>query len=167
MALPGQAARTGALANKPSRGRPAEAGPAGAQAAGQRLPSATAPVSRTLPFTEALLPQCELGRDHSVRSTSLSWPAGFLNYSLEGRVQKITVHWLTHANTVHRTRTNSLESTAGLETLWPSPAESLQQRGRTARAQRNSTAQGCPRRRLSSSASQATRRQQGSRVQRT
>lgn len=129
--------------------------------------SATAPVSRTLPFTEALLPQCELGRDHSVRSTSLSWPAGFLNYGLEGRVQKITVHWLTHANTVHRTRTNSLESTAGLETLWPSPAESLQQRGRTARAQRNSTAQGCPRRRLSSSASQATRRQQGSRVQRT
>lgn len=47
------------------------------------------------------------------------------------------------------------------------PRESLQQRGGTARAAEDSTAQGCPRRRLSHSVSQATRRQQGSREQRT
>lgn len=81
-------------------------------------------------------------------------------------MQKITVHWLTHANTVHRTRTNSLESTAGLETLWPSPARACSSegglQGQQRTAQHKDALAGD-----SHSVSQATRRQQGSRAQRT
>lgn len=88
MAPPGQASRTGQGHWPTSRAEAAchVLGPAGVQAAGQRLQSVTAPVSRagtaasgTLPFTDVLLPRSELGRDYTVRSTSLSLPAGFLN----------------------------------------------------------------------------------------
>ncbi|EPQ17696.1 hypothetical protein D623_10009004 [Myotis brandtii] len=49
-----------ALANKPSRGRLHVLGPAGVQAAGQRLQSVTAP--GTLPFTDVLLPRMRTGK---------------------------------------------------------------------------------------------------------
>lgn len=71
MALPGQAARTGALASEPSRGRPAtwlglqeRRQQDRVQSATLRFPGRERPaVSWTLPFTEVLLPRSEVGRD--------------------------------------------------------------------------------------------------------
>lgn len=112
VALPGQATRTRALARSPACH---VAGPAGVQAAGQGY-------SQSLSSSQGWNGRQFLGHYPSPRyfCAEMNWEgiqrekhepvfAGWIpELHLEGRVQK-TVHWLTHANTVHRTRTNSLE----------------------------------------------------------
>lgn len=89
-------------------------------------------------------PECELGRDYTVRSTSLSLPAGFLNYSLEGRVQKITVHWLTHANTFHRTRRTAWNRLQVWKLSGQALLRACSSEGRTARAAGDQHSTGMP-----------------------
>lgn len=139
MALPGQAARTGHWPRaEPSRGRPAMWLGLQERRRQDRAAASHSPVPRdgtAGSFLDTTLPRGtsapnELGRKGLQREKHEPVFAGWIpGLHLEGRVQKITVHWLTHANTVHRTRTNSLESTAGLETLWPSPARACSSEG--------------------------------------
>lgn len=89
-------------------------------------------------------PECELGRDYTVRSTSLSLPAGLLNYSWEGRVQKITGHWLTHANTFHRTRRTAWNRLQVWKLSGQALPRACSSEGRTARAAGEQHSTGMP-----------------------
>lgn len=100
--------------------------------------------SGTLPCTDVLLPRMRTGRAYTVRSTSPSLPAGFLNYSLEGRVQKVTVHWLTHANTFHRTRRTAWNRLQVWKLSGQALLRACSSEGRTARAAGDQHSTGMP-----------------------
>lgn len=74
---------------------------------------------------QAFLPRC-VARNGLHHEKHESVYAGWiLNYSLEGRVQKIITHRPTHANTLHRMRRNSLQCRLPSLEIPPSVAESL------------------------------------------
>lgn len=160
-----------ALASNPSRGGPATGWALqerrqqdrGCSQSPRLFPGMERQLLGHYPSPMYFCPECELGRDYAVRSTSLSLPAGLLNYSWEGGCRRSPAtgsHMLTHFT--EQGEQPGIDCRFG--NLRQSPAESLQQRGGGLQGrQGNSTAQGCP----SHSVNQATRRQQGSRGQRT